>query len=899
MKKQKYQIKSLGALFNSDTNSETLLVKQETLIWIATIFSSILVYVFFALVIKSIYKPDLALLKSEGDNLLIASSVVRPEPMESLLFRSGVVSIPLLLLGFYSFYSTKSLIANIAPKPYFNILLISVILAIIALVYYDFASLNPFSSIGGDIPQTMRDRESITNFDFYFWGLFLGNHLFIYTFLIFPITCCLFFICYKKFNLDENRNFNLYISIAGYYIVSIVILACVLMDTFHFPYTAENKYDFSAVYYAMSQVYAGAPLLANHFSDTYGLFPHFLNPLFQLAGLSVYTFSLVMALILGLAFSLNLYCLGKFVRNKTLLFMGMAALIYIPFLNTKFTASFDANFAFFPIRYIVPSVLIFLATVYLKKRSKTVYWFTSFIMAFLVLWNPEFGLLSYFSWLAFNTYIDYYGSDSKPDFKRMLFHWLSGILILVIVFYIFKLIIFLSYSQSPDMARLWDIILIYGNSGFMLLPMSLVHPWNILVLVLIIGFAYSNSIWHKKENNSDPVVFLITLLGTGSLFYFQGRSHNWNLAICSGMGIFLFTILGDRLWTLIKNRNVLSLNVFFALFLYVISFSIVEVVAQSGKLYELVYQEKDKNDDIYEMNLIENCRDFIMNRSHKGEKIYVFTNRKVQDLFFGGSKRLSAFNPGMIDLYLRSDLRRMERQIIDSSFDVFVTPMSFRDIEFMERPLTAIAATYDFKEGNESISFLAKRKNKNPVKVFFGDSMNNIIHRKYNDDTASAQMRINDASGIQPIHMNPEFSVEVLFYSNKQVFSNPTLIGNQREIDSSGFAISNYLNSSKYLFSVGCKGYILTLPETGWIYCVMNGYRDHFEVYINGKLMATYPLSKPITNSPDKLCIGDMGYMHFYVGAISEVSINNKPLDSNQVSLTWEEINSFIAGRTP
>jgi hypothetical protein len=63
--------------------------------------------------------------------------------------------------------------------------------------------------------------------------------------------------------------------------------------------------------------------------------------------------------------------------------------------------------------------------------------------------------------------------------------------------------------------------------------------------------------------------------------------------------------------------------------------------------------------------------------------------------------------------------------------------------------------------------------------------------------------------------------------------------------------------------------------------------------------MATYPLSKPITNSPDKLCIGDMGYMHFYVGAISEVSINNKPLDSNQVSLTWEEINSFIAGRTP
>jgi hypothetical protein len=781
----------------------------------------------------------------------------------------------------------------LAGKPFFLVITALSVLLVIAMVYSGLAAPNPFGEGNGDIPQTPRDHTSATNFDLYFGGLFLGKYLLIYIFILIPVISCLYFIGFKKYRWDENKYVNIISSVAGYLVSGAVILCCVGMSVFYFPYQSANKYDFCAVYYSMTQVYAGVPLLVGHFTNTYGLYPHFLNLIFQITGLSVFKFSLVMGLMIGLGFILNFYCLKQFVRNNIILLFGMISVIFLPFLDFKIAESYDSIFSFFPIRYIIPCVLLFLATIYLKNKSQAIYRATSVIMALFVLWNPEFGIISYISWILFNTYNDYYNEEGRPAIKKIAAHWVIGAATLIVVFCIYALLIYLFYGSFPGMGKLWSAILIFGKLGFGLLPMTLLHPWNIVALILILGLVYSISKWYKKERSPKAsIVFLITMLGIGFLFYFQGRSHDWSLASIAGISMMLLSILGDELWAEIKDKNIIVLNALFIIFLCIISFSFFEIVTSADKIIGLVYQEEDKKNDALQQAEVENNRDFITTHSQLHENIYVLTLSKYQGLYFDATKRRSAFNPGMIDLFFNSDLTRLENQIIDSPYSVFITPYTFQHLKYMSRTLAAIAATYEGTAANKVMAYATKRAAKIPSKVFFDSAGASVFHRKYTDDRAGAEMRVDDAQGIKPLNLNQEFSVEILFNSSNQFFNMPTLISNMR--DSTGFAISRVLNSPNCLFGINGLGYHLPVPYNEWIYCEMNVFPDHFEVYINGELLSTNPLKKPYANSRERLSIGNFGNMHYYVGAISEAAITNNALDINHIKKTWNNINETL-----
>jgi hypothetical protein len=877
------------AKHKADTTALTITLREETLTWIFTIVSSILVCSGLALLISRIYHPDIASLKAIGYQLLITSSAVRPEPVEGLLAKLAAVMMPLLLFGFYHLFSKSKWTASLANKKAFTPLSILFVSLIIALGYFAFSALNPFGDGNGDLTQTKRDFRASSNFDFYFGDLFLGNHLLLYSFFIVPLIGCLFFIGIRKYQWDEKKIRGVNASYISYGIVAAVILCCIGMCTFSFPAQWENQYDFGAVYYSMTQVYAGSPMLANGFTNTYGLYPHFLNPLFQIIGLSVFKFSLVMSLLMGAGFAINFYCLRQFTRNRLIQCLGMLTVIFFTFLDFKVTERFDANFALYSIRLIIPSTLLLLATLYLKKQSNKLYWTGTAIMAFFVLWNPEFGIISFVGWLLFHSFIDTYNTG-KAGLKKALMRWVQGAAVLLAAIYCFKLVIYLTYGAAPDMSLLSSAIIIFSKLGFNMLPMALLHPWNLMVLILIAGFVYAISERYKQQlTPKSAIVFLISFLGMGTFFYFQGRSHNWNFAMSCGMGLLLLTILGDELWTLIKVRGVIALNVLFILFLYVISFSVFEIVANAGKIYELQWQTEDQIVAHEESQLITQVKNFVVNTTNRHDKIHMFTLRKFQALMFDGDQRASAFNPGMIDLFLKSDLTRLEDELRDSSFKVIITPYTFQNLNFMSRAFAAMAATYEFSSGNGNIMSADKRKMKNPPQTFFGNMPGTLVHRKYNDDIASADRRIDDAAGVKPVSLNQDFSVEVLFDATQQVFPLATLVGNG---DSSGFMIST--NLSNGYFVINGTSYMLPFPENMWVYCVMNVFRDRFEIYENGFLIGKDNLPRSIINTPNKLCIGNYGYMHYYTGAIAEVAVTNATLDSNQIKKTWSEIEKAL-----
>ncbi len=876
-------------------NEDDPVLKEQVLNWILSICCTIFVYWCVAQIILKVYHPDTSAALADAQRLLIEPAGSRPEPMEAMLFRVGVIVITLGLLGFYALFSKMQVIKDIARKPLFLIISLIPVALLLFMIWMDFTAQNPFVKDGGDMVQNSRDYVGRTNFDFYFDGFFLGNYLMLYTFILVPALACLFFLGIRKFNWEDNKIFQAATSVIGYIVLGGVVIACVGMSVFYFPYSFENKYNFNAAYYSMTQVYAGIPMLVNGFSNTYGLYPHFLNLIFHITGLSVYKFSLVMAIFIGLSFAANFYSLKRYVNNKVILFLGMLAVIFFPFLNFKFGQNFDCNFAFYPIRYIIPSTLIFLAAIYFKNRAQIVYWTATVLLSFFVLWNPEIGLVSYLSWLAVNTFNDFYTAENKINVKRILIHWVAGIGMLIAAFYIYKLLITACYGASPDLSYLFSTIAVFSKVGSGLLPMSLVHPWNIVALIVMLGMTYSISKWYKKEiTPRASMVFLLSVLSVGFFVYFEGRSHNWQLAQSSGMCLLLLTILGDELWSIVKRKNLLVLNALFVVFLFVISFSFFSVVFGKERISELVSQEDDKTKQQDEQNRVESKTAFILKNSKPKEQIYVFTVRQLQSLYFDGNMRRSAFNPGLGDFFLNTDLDKLVNEVRDSSFNIFIEP-NLAAYYFLNRPFAAMAATYDVKDTNKSMALLVKRKNKLPTQAFFTHADQQVFHRKYTDDTAGLDARINDGAGQPAINLNSEFSAEVLFRPQQQIYPYATLMGNMN--DSSGFIMANILNSPNYFFGVNGKGTGAAIPGNDWAYVVMNVYPDHFEVYVNGTMASSFPLPKPFKTSPEKLFVGNLGFMRYYIGQISEVAITNKAADKTQIQATRDSIKQATANK--
>jgi len=169
------------------------LLKEEILRWVLTILSSISVYIFVAQIIVKNYHPDIdALLKTAAE--LSFSGGARPEPVESLLFRSGIIIISLGLLGFYILFLKIQLVKNIAQSKVFDVIIVSLAVLVFILLYEGFAAPNPFAPGGAEQPQNSRDIEANTNFEFFFKGLFLDKYLLLYFFLLVPAIYIFYWI---------------------------------------------------------------------------------------------------------------------------------------------------------------------------------------------------------------------------------------------------------------------------------------------------------------------------------------------------------------------------------------------------------------------------------------------------------------------------------------------------------------------------------------------------------------------------------------------------------------------------------------------------------------------------------------------------------------------------------
>jgi len=855
--------------------------KEEYLRWTFVILATIVSYTIVALLVSSIYTPDIEALKAEAAK--ITFMLGNHEPMERLLFQLALVFIPTGILFFY--WVSKKKMMEVFWKSFKFDTFISIlsVLSIAILAYFAFTAANPHHSP----PQSTYDLTATVNWEFY--QLSLKPYFWAYLLVGLPLFLSVFFVLFDQLKWDDNKRIQKIFSITTWCLLGGLLLVIVAKNSFEFPYTSDNKYDFNAVYYSATQVYGGAPMLVDGFSNTYGLYAQMLNPIFQVTGLTPLTFSTTMAILLGLCFIFQTYFLLKFTSNKFLSLLGCLSLVFYPYLIYRLILPFDCIFSMFPVRCIIFSTLLLIASFYIFQQKKIWYFTGNILLSFLVLWNPEMGMITFISWLALLVYANFYTHKKKIAYVKIAKLIGGALLMLAAVFVVYAVIIRLFYGVFPDFIAMFRMIFVFGSLGFGMLPMTMPHPWMLLVIVYVAGFVYSlTRLFDKTITPKSSAVFLLSILGSGFFMYFVGRSHNWNLLPFFGIVIMLLVILGDDLWVAVKKSRLWSYRIIFVVIVFVLAMASVEMLFNVKSICKFADDNQAKIEQAAEEESIRSNQQFIKENTTPHEKIFVFTSDWYQGLYFPPNKNRSAVNPGFIELVLNSELNAYLESIRDSSFKVFIEPAYFN---FVLSPsiFSGLAATYELEKQNGSMFLLKKRANNNSYNGIMKND-NAILHEVFTDKTYF-QKRLNFAYSNSAVRLKENrVTVEVVFRPVKQFCQYAVLVGNQNE--DTGFTILCLDGQSAYgvLINDQVASFEVNLNQIN--YLAVTIHEQTILVYLNGNLILHTLSSKPYKPSDTELCIGNYtGQLSYYSGDIYEICITEAPLTEVDVRMKWNLLN--------
>ena len=651
-----------------ENKSSNIEIKRDCIYLVLSISFAIISYIILAKLFSLFYKPDISSILKEAGNFIIPTlmSACKPEPIEKILFISGIFLIPLFLLAYYAIF--KKLLQNKEEKLINNIWVFICLFAITALPLFIYKVLNAPSVY---VPP-------YSYLQFYVLTSVLDKNISLLIFVPFIIILYVFLrINYSPQNKSAKYMTILLDIFCGFLIVYIAVIHVFSIYT--------NDPHFDAVFYSMVQVFKGVPLAVDGFTNTYGLYPYFVNPIFKIIGLSVLKCSIVFCVLIAASFLFILFFLKNTVNNKLLVLLGFASVVFLPNLSKQL---FDLKlygqtmpyYAYLPIRYLFPCLLLFVSSLYVKNKSKYLYIISSVICSLALLWNLETGAVTTLSWMLLNFYSELEQRRVSEFFKNILWHIIRISSVMIITVLLFYLCVFIFYGRVLNLTALLYALNIFAKYYFGMLPMPLLHPWNILVLTYIIGIGISvRAIIEKDITAWTKNIFLVTIMGTGMFTYYQGRSHDWSLFGPSFYFFILLTLFLDKILFFLKNNKNLLLTFLSLLIASVLSLSII-LMSINIKDEFLLLKTVIKNAQVQSRMkiIIEMDSNFIKRNTAPSEKIIIYSRNS--GTYFSKIPNISAFNPGFTDLYLKSDYDRLEKLIAESDVKIFVaenSPESF------------------------------------------------------------------------------------------------------------------------------------------------------------------------------------------------------------------------------
>jgi len=600
---------------------------------IGTIFSLIFI---FLLVAQNFHTVDLS--DQISKIFVMPLSSFAPEPLERTLFITGIFLTPLFLYGWY-YFSRKIILSKIknenALNKLCNKLIIGSFYFITSLFIIDFLTTRTYYQV---------------------------LHKYISHFLFFVLSVSALILSYILVYKDNKmfKKISCHAVKITACLVTIILPLLVLFNEQNVINQDSIAHQFSCVFYAMVQVFLGKELLVD-LNNLYGLYPHFLNPIFQIIGLSVFKFCLIMAILLVLSYFFIFKFLEESIKDKFVAYISYIAIVFAGYLFIKPFASYDVYFQYAPIRVIFPALSILLTWKYFNNKSKLLYFISWILYSIAILWNLDVGIVVFIAWLAVLIYQELIENTYLTAFKKILKHMIIGFSSLISVIILYSLLMKLIYGYFPNLGLFFNYQSIFYICGYAMIPMKIIHPWNLVILTYLVGLAISvKNFFNKQVSPIDKSIFYLSILGIGIFSYFQGRSHDYCIIGVNYPAFLLLGIFIDKILNKDESLNICCFPSTKFISTMLISFLIflnlgliVEVPLLVGFLKERYVNITAKKSD----NVLANEL-FLKSNIQPKEKVLILSNSS--DIYYLESKADAPVKvPGFLELFLQKDYEKV------------------------------------------------------------------------------------------------------------------------------------------------------------------------------------------------------------------------------------------------
>ena len=375
--------------------------------------------------------------------------------------------------------------------------------------------------------------------------------------------------------LRRSRGISVFQLTLAFLIVLVVFLPRGL--SVHSVFAAEEhgfnegawRVHFQAAAYGLTQLFAGKPLLTA-VPPLYGYYAEMLLPVFRLLGLSVFKFCLVMATLQSLATIAVAGVLMRFTRRPAVALLGLATLLYA-IGGTWGAGKFgcDPYFQYWPIRFLFPALSI---PLFLWSTRRPTFRSTLCLGAFAGLalsWNLESGIAvagaTLFTLASMQLprlrRIGISSSGNAPSRKftphpSAAFFFILSAACTFLLFWVFLQV---NAGWKTPLHTTGEYQQLYYQLGVMMMPMPLTpHPWWLVVAVYLFALTFGlRAMWNGGARAPfTRLALFLSILGLGLFTYYQGRSHDFNLANAAWPAILLVFLFTDRLFRAMSARIV-------------------------------------------------------------------------------------------------------------------------------------------------------------------------------------------------------------------------------------------------------------------------------------------------------------------------------------------------------
>jgi hypothetical protein len=325
---------------------------------------------------------------------------------------------------------------------------------------------------------------------------------------------------------------------------------------------------FNAYFYSLAQVSRGETLLVD-LTNQYGFYPYFLQPIFKVVGMDVTRVTAVIGLLLVALFLTLFFLVHRLIKSRVI---QMCAFLAIPGTQLWYLCriDYDPYYQYWPHRLLLPVLLLLIVWFYQKasgRRKQILYGIGYAAAGISLLWNIETGVIAFGTWVLFlywETLARWRSLRFKSTGTVLARHTLTALAVVLLAIASLSVYTLLRSGDFPALSSLLTYQSTYYGSGYFMLHMPLIHPWNLVILTYMVGLlicfgrlarrmAEGDPLGDQTQNSWYNMVFVLSIMGAGLFSNYQGRSHDYNLLPSFWSAFFLVALFADSLLQRIRH----------------------------------------------------------------------------------------------------------------------------------------------------------------------------------------------------------------------------------------------------------------------------------------------------------------------------------------------------------